>query len=333
MEDNAVHDLPPHIHAGPPCRLDHALAQLLPDLGLRGRRRLIQRGAVLVMGHPRPAAHVVRTGDELRIVQPCSPENAPNAGTGMEFQPFLAEEARLIAQRGGFCFLAKPAGLHSVALAGGEGHSLEELLPRLMQKADTATAGTASPELLQRLDRGTSGIVTAALRPALAQAWRDAEDRGLCRKRYLALLSGRLPAERTLRLALDMRRRKRTRVLDTDAAPLRHTCFTPLLHLDGPAAATLRERLAPENPAVPALTLAGCTIRKGARHQIRAHAAALGLPLWGDALYGGGSGRFLLHHGGLDFPGQHIVLLPVWSTCFPPQTQAFLRRWLDTGAI
>ncbi|MDP2306020.1 MAG: RNA pseudouridine synthase [Pseudomonadota bacterium] len=37
-------------------------------------------------------------------------------------------------------------------------------------------------------------------------------------------------------------------------------------------------------------------IRTGVMHQIRVHAAAAGIPLTGDALYGGAPGHFVLHH-------------------------------------
>ena len=44
----------------------------------------------------------------------------------------------------------------------------------------------------------------------------------------------------------------------------------------------------------------------GVMHQIRVHAASVGLPLLGDKLYGGGgSGRFWLHHSRLGgWPGE-----------------------------
>ncbi len=44
-------------------------------------------------------------------------------------------------------------------------------------------------------------------------------------------------------------------------------------------------------------------IRTGVMHQIRVHAAAAGIPLQGDPIYGGAPGPFLLHHVRMVGPG------------------------------
>lgn len=46
-----------------------------------------------------------------------------------------------------------------------------------------------------------------------------------------------------------------------------------------------------------------CEIRTGVMHQVRVHAASLGLPLTGDALYGGAPGRYMLHAWRIEGPG------------------------------
>ena len=90
----------------------------------------------------------------------------------------------------------------------------------------------------------------------------------------------------------------------------RHTLIVPLAHL---APDRLRDIAEPAGEA----TLAGCLILKGARHQIRAHAASLGHPLLGDARYGAegrpaAEERFFLHHGRIELPGFAASCLPDW---------------------
>ena len=319
-------------------RLDQALAALTPELGLRGRRRLIARGAVLVNGRVGDAGCRLRPGDVLAL-------RGTEDGTGAT--PCSADMPRLLSRQGDYCFLYKPAGLHSAALAGDNGLSLEALLPVLLSEESEGRA----PRLMQRLDYGTSGIVCAALGAKAAQAFRVAERAGRCEKRYLALLRGTLAGPSTVRLALDTADRRQSRVLaDTDDT-LRWTEFLPL-HVWGGAAATgplaglVRDTAhgestssasgAGEGEDPGSLTLAACRIRCGARHQIRAHAAALGHPLWGDGLYGrsdqpgpAGTG-FFLHHGALLLPGAACVQSPPWPL---PEAQAgAVRTWLESPA-
>ena len=89
------------------------------------------------------------------------------------------------------------------------------------------------------------------------------------------------------------------------------------------------------------LTLAACRIRRGARHQIRVHAAGLGHALWGDALYADQEGAlshdsgsaepspdlpgFFLHHGGLRLPGIACVDYPPWP--LPEALSRLVRAW------
>ena len=61
-------------------------------------------------------------------------------------------------------------------------------------------------------------------------------------------------------------------------------------------------------------TLWRAQITRGARHQIRLHAASVGLPLRGDRLYGGGGdGRFFLHHLGLTAWEEEAPVAPLPS--------------------
>lgn len=288
-------------------RLDQAASPLLPGCGLRGRRRIIENGGILINGcTARAPGRAVREGDRLER----APERPQEDGAA-------SARPRLLGRSGDLLLLFKPAGLHTASLAGG-GDSLEDALPSLAPHPCI---------LLQRLDRDTSGIVCAAATERAAERFREDERLGLTDKRYLALLCGGLEHPAQVRRAIGMDGGRRVRIRDLDDPDLaRWTDIRPILRMHAGDA-----RLAglPDPPAE-GLTLAVCRIRRGARHQIRAHAAWLGLPLWGDGLYGPEAagnpvpGRLFLHHAAI-----RPTRDGVFHLCPPPWPDGLAALWRD----
>lgn len=365
-------------------RLDKALAALLPEVGLRARRRLWDRDSetqVLVNDRPRPPGYTVTLGDsvELRATDTAGTVEASTGSfaeslatvrtaASASAMPSIAvggqNSPRFLEARDGLLFFHKPAGLHSASLPGGRGGaSLEDCLASLIP----AGMDTPALHLLNRLDYGTSGVVVAAGDADAAMRWHEAEDAGQCRKNYLALLTGTLTAPITVTRALDTHHRRVTRVVrvkktteypeqgqvqnpvqnaapnsEQDAPPLRHTVIQPVLSLQaGDVSALLPCSSVSCSPdlleADQPLTLALCRIRKGVRHQIRAHAAYAGFPLWGDVRYGGGGeepsqddvGYFVLHHGMLETPNGVVFDACPWLTVLPEKIANDIRQSLQ----
>ena len=336
-------------------RLDFALSLLLPHMGLRGRKRCIENGLVLVNGRACTAAQRLRKG-EVVTLQEAAQEPAASVPQveAMEQSVACAPgmdsnqcEPRLLVIQGQLCFFFKPAGLHTAALVGGTAPSLEGMLPQLMAATErnasaNSTAGPAEgscPQLLQRLDHGTSGLVCGAFSPEAADDFRRLEVAGHCEKRYVALLAGRLEENFTVRRDLRTDKRNKSRVLERDTGRTRWTEFLPLHYFEGPE---LNLPALDEDSQFHrvGLTLAGCRIRRGARHQIRAHAASFGHPLWNDPLYGFAStdedtdeasaSTFFLHHGCLTLPGATCIVPPPW-TFLPDSAARRALEWLSTG--
>jgi len=279
-------------------RLDRALASLAPELGLRGRRRLIEGGRVLVEGRPAPAGLKLRVGQRLTLVPEASFEDAPGGDMPGRDAPLVP----VIARTPGYAALNKPAGLHSAALAGGGGASVEAMLPALFPGCEA--------RLLNRLDQLTSGIVLAALTSGAARVYASRAAAAVV-KEYLAVVEGELDETLTLKRRLDTDDRKRTRVLGRlETEPRLWTQVWPKARL------------------TQGRTLVRVRIQAGARHQIRAHLAAADLPIVGDPLYGlagddaviaavdesGGASaqRLYLHHHLLEFPGFRAQCDPPW---------------------
>lgn len=240
-------------------RLDRVLGDMLPDSGLRMRRRLIEEGRVLVQGKTARTSMKVKAGQEIVVLFANAEQRVGLPG--------------ILLVQDGLAAVDKPHGMHSAALAGSDSLSLETLLPQLFpgEKA----------RLLNRLDGPTSGIVLVALTDAAAENYSVAEKAGQVHKEYLAIVDGNLSEAVVVKNALDTDNRKKTRVLaDIDSDARRWTEVEPVQYRAGHD-----------------MTLVRCRIRLGARHQIRAHLASLGHPILGDELYGGSEAeRLYLHH-------------------------------------
>jgi 23S rRNA pseudouridine1911/1915/1917 synthase len=166
------------------------------------------------------------------------------------------------------------------------------------------------PRLLTRLDRAASGIVLAALSPAAEERFRRQESAGLVQKSYYALVRGVLEAPLRLcfRLVSDRGERALAREEEEEDAA-RHTVVEPL--------GSVR---VPELPFdTLACSLVRVLIKRGARHQIRAHLAHAGFPLLGEWLYAPplpGVSRLYLHHAALRLPGFAATCPPAWDEVF-----------------
>ncbi len=257
-------------------RLDRALEMLLPDVGLRQRRRMCEEGQIYVNGVPRKPAFRVFEGQLLEIRLP-------------ELQGSMAESigVHVLKKDCAYAAIYKPEGVHTAAIAGRENVSVESLLPQMFPDECVV--------LLNRLDNPTSGIVLAALAPGAEESYHKCEEAGRITKKYYARVHGRLMHSMIIKNKLDTAGRKKTKVLaENDSDARRWTEVEPI-----------------EFGMESCSTLVRCTIRKGARHQIRAHLASQGHPILGDSLYGSDTDeRLHLHHHHVSFDGFEAVSPP-----------------------
>lgn len=258
-------------------RLDKALHAFLPSSGLRLRRRLCDDGRVLVDGRPRKPGYKVFRGQIVEVVGGLAVMSPESLGL------------KLIVRGDMFAVVFKPGGVHSAAIAGRDAPSVEAVLPELLPDEE--------PVLLNRLDNLTSGLLLVGLGQGARKQYQRLEGSGRIKKFYLAKVDGRLDGTVTVRRSLDTDDRKKTRALvEDDPDDRRWTAVTALSHDHDQDA-----------------TLVRCLIFKGARHQIRAHLAAVGHPIVGDPLYGRGEGDILfLHHYRLELPGLIAEISPIF---------------------
>lgn len=167
----------------------------------------------------------------------------------------------------------KPAGLSCYPLREEEDDTLANGLAARFPELAKSTERPLEAGLLHRLDHETSGILMVARRQETATLFDAAAKRGEIRKYYLALVEGKLAGRGKIDFPIEHhpKNKKKMRVWMGEAPPPKHL-----------QAATTEFRCLRSHATASWLLL---TIRRGARHQIRAHLAALGHPILGDKLY------------------------------------------------
>lgn len=266
-------------------RLDKALELLAPEQGARQRKRLLLSGAVCVDGRSRPKGYIVRMGQEISLAFFSVPDPA--------IQAHLSPE--IIARTTTFAALLKKGRTHSQTISSSRCPGVDASLSGLFPDNRAI--------LLNRLDFLTSGLLLVGLSPAAEQIYKQRQEAGEVRKHYFALVSGRLEAELVVRNALDTARRRKVKVLNHEAEPLRQSVVRPLVSECFALSGRNCRR-----------TLVHVCIQKGARHQIRAHLAASGHPIIGDTLYGSETDAavLFLHHFAIKFAEFAADSRPEW---------------------
>ena len=268
-------------------RLDNFLLGQLKGAPRSLVYKLVRSGQVRVNGGRAKAERKLAGGDEVRIpplrLEGEAERGTPAPGLLQRIESSIVfEDARLLA-------LDKPSG---VASHGGSGISfgaIETL--RALRPGQTL-------ELAHRLDRDTSGVlVVAKKRSALAELQAlMREGGGGIRKRYLALLTGRMP-DGTLSVGAPLHvglRQGGERHVQVD--PGGKPSLSPFKVLERRGGQSYCE----------------VRIDTGRTHQIRVHAQHIGHPVAGDDKYGdpeanrrlrdkAGLRRLFLHAASLEF--------------------------------
>ncbi|MBJ7574230.1 RluA family pseudouridine synthase [Luteimonas sp. MC1828] len=294
-------------------RLDNFLLGQLKGAPRSLVYKIVRSGQVRVNGGRVKADRRLEAGDEVRI-PPVRLEEAGEKGVpGRSLLDAMAasivfEDARLLA-------ISKPAG---IASHGGSGISfgvIETL--RALRPGEPL-------ELVHRLDRDTSGLmVVAKKRSALTglQALMREDGGAGLRKRYLALLTGRMPdgvmsVDAPLHVGLRQGGERHVQVNPAGKASLSH--FRVLERLGGHSYCEVR-------------------IETGRTHQIRAHARHIGHPVAGDDKYGEpevnrrlrdqvGLRRMFLHAASLEFALDYGKAPYVLSAPLDPELGEVLDR-------
>lgn len=253
-------------------RVDAWLAQRYA-ISRHAAARFVETEGVYVRGKRAAKGTRLSSGDEVTLgAIPHNPVSTPPHPEPEAFLEVLYEDADVVV-------VNKPAGQHVHPLTAGEPGTVASALVARYPSCADASPHAREGGFCHRLDYMTSGVLLAARHREAWLALHQAFLQEQMQKEYWALCVGTPDAKQG---EIDV----------------------PLLPMPGQPgkmkmAETADERYQPD--ALPACTryevvcsageyhLVRVWPRTGRRHQIRVHLASLGLPLYGDTLYGGPS--------------------------------------------
>jgi 23S rRNA pseudouridine1911/1915/1917 synthase len=184
---------------------------------------------------------------------------------------------RIVHRDDDLAVIDKPAGLVVHPAPSHSGPTVVSELGDLLGGGDPERPG-----IVHRLDKDTSGLMVVARNPEALAALQEAVRERQVERRYLALAGGRLGSRTgTIDAPIGRAPKRRTRMAVAGAASREARTHFEVLEL------------------LPRESYVEARLETGRTHQIRAHFAAIGHPLAGDATYGGkdryGLGRQFLH--------------------------------------
>lgn len=233
----------------------------------------IKSKMVLINGKPGSAGHILETREKIVYLRPPGPEPEVDPAYTVLF-----EDAHLLAVRKSGNIPSTPSGKY-----------WDNCLVHVLQKNERNDSLLAA----HRLDRETSGINLFAKSKSVAKTLGELFRNGHIAKRYQTVIVGKFKKKKLsldIPLAGDKIGKIHIKQVHDPSGRNAQTNFRIMAHLPG---ATLLE----------AQPITGRT------HQIRAHLAYLGYPVWGDKLYGVPEDEFIswVSKDGRNSAGRHLL--------------------------
>jgi len=295
-------------------RIDKLIVKHVVGIGRAQVKRLFERDrvhTVTASGRSRRAqkGEVCETGQVVEV----DVEEQTAAAL-----PDPSVELSIVLETDKVVVIDKPAGQPSAPLEPGEkGTAANGLVARFPEMA-TIGFSPREPGLCHRLDTDTSGLLLAARTiEAFTTLTGGLRERKIDKRYLLLCAEADLPDTGSIDIPIAPHPKDRRRVL---------ACLHPRdVARENPRPATTTFKVLSRHGEV---ALVEAVAARALRHQIRAHFAAIDHPLYGDALYGGGSltglRRHALHAHRIAWPGDAVVPAFVAMSPLPEELAQFV---------
>lgn len=267
-------------HAG---RLDTYLVQSLKGPSRSSIQNWIRAGLVLVNGNPQKTGYALEAGDSISVLvasEALMPREEKHELKAVKMPlSILYEDAALIV-------IDKPAGLvvHPGAGTRGRPTLVAGVLAHLGAEAGDLPGEVERPGVVHRLDKDTSGVIVMA-KTIEAHRHLAAQFKNKTNLReYAALLDGVLPQEELTvesYISRDPRFRIRFSSHSLEEYEARAAEGLELSSFRFARTHFIRRKVYGKR-----LSLCLLRLDTGRTHQIRVHSRSIGMPVWGDSLYG-----------------------------------------------
>ncbi len=235
-------------------RLDRFIQNRIPRLSRTRAQEIIRACAFRRDGTRRRPSELVRQGELVLLVR----ERFVEPETPLHFEILYQDEAVLAVD--------KPAGLPMHPTATYHKHTLSHLLKQRFE-----ASGQRGPRIAHRLDRETSGLVLCGCTAQDERSLKLGFEHHTVHKTYLAVVLGRVSADRgTIDLPMCPTKERLHVLMEVCKQGQGWEARTEYRVLERSAQHSLLE-------LVP---------RTGRQHQLRLHLSQIGHPIVGDKLYG-----------------------------------------------
>ena len=295
-------------------RLDKYLKKLLPAAGNGFLYKMLRKKNIDLNEKKSDGSTILSPGDRVRIFFSDDTYEKMRGGTDEKLRKASSDEAlqhrsntypewhskkngntkgdfqlNIVLETDDVLLINKPAGVLSQGSEKGQ-TCINDILRQRYGRAES----TYTPSVCNRLDRNTSGLLMAAKTYAGSRLISDLIKTHSVRKKYLAIVEGRMSGEGMLKgyLTKDHERNTVSIKESGEKKDAVYTGYKVLGQKDG-------------------YSLVEVELITGKSHQIRAHLSSIGYPLAGDVKYGGHT-----------YKGIRYQLLHSWKLVLPENVPA-----------